>query len=121
MISKRTLFYVASITVIVLLGALTGFYLFLHGQTAATNSENAARGLNSESPIFANDTGSTANFSSGALSQPTAATSSAPMQRLWHVDGSPVAGMAFATSSASLAASTSAPSLYYAQRASGYL
>jgi len=110
----QTILKYTLITFIVLMvGGLSGWYLFVRSQTAATSAVGTARGLGSEPPSFEGSLGSTAANIEGSGTVPSAATSAAPAvpQRLWEADRSPVAGMGFAAST----------TVYFAERASGYI
>ncbi len=104
--------YVLAGLLVVILGSLAGWYVFIREQVSATQATDSARGLDI-APSFGSagiypGTGNT----QGAASSSTIATgstgSSAP--RLWQITASPVAGMGFASSS---------PVLYFAERATG--
>jgi hypothetical protein len=103
--------------VVLMLGALTGWYFYLHGEQTSLNSIDQATGLGAAAPSFGGTGGSTqadqavAAQAFGSPSQGSAATSSS---QLWEVDSSPVAGMGFVVTGAG-------EYLYYAERGNGYI
>jgi len=119
-VAQTILRYILAGLVVVILGALSGWYFFLRAQTSTTTAIDTARGLGRESPTFTGNVGSTATnvVGEGYGSASSSANSSVPAQRLWEVDRAPTAGMAFAQHSGTSATSTH---LYFAERASGYI
>ena len=115
---RKALTYAAVLIIVVIVGGLTGWYLFLRSHGAASSALDAARGLGQESPIFSGNLGSnSATDISGVSGQSAGAPSrqKAPAQRLWEVDRAPVAGEGFAL------ASSSNITLYFVERGNGYV
>ena len=107
--------YTFAAIIVIVLGALLGWYFFVRGQDQATNAADAARGFSAPAP-FGPQTGSTYE---NMLSQVSGGSSSslAPakiLPQLWHADKAPVAGFAFTG-----AASSSV--LSYVERGNGYV
>jgi hypothetical protein len=105
-------------TIVIIIGALSGWYFFLRGQTAATGAADAARGFEGSTP-FGPSTGSTyqnqlssdsSGFSSGSSNTPT----SKPVATLWHTDTTPVAGFAFS-------GNASSTKVVFVERGNGYI
>lgn len=106
-------FAVAAVIVMVL-GGLAGWYLFINKQITATESQDLARGFG-ENVTFGGGVGSgISNLVGGVIDgilgakSDTAGDSRAP--ELWQVTRTPVAGLGFAATSSQL---------YFAERASG--
>ena len=105
--------------VVLVLGALAGWYFYLHGQSQAVAVESAGRDLGANTPSFGTPTGSTQadqaiamqSFDSSASGETTSGSSSSP---IWKIDPVPVAGMGFVTSGSS-------ENIYYIERANGYV
>ncbi len=113
---RTTIIYACVAVIVVLLGALSGWYFFLRGQTQATTSADAARGFSTGAP-FGSPTGSTyqnmlSDISGGAAS--SGASSGKALPQLWHADKAPVAGFAFS-------AGTTSTDLSYVERSTGYV
>lgn len=101
---------------VVVLGALLGWYFFLRGQTQATSAADLARGFSASAP-FGAQTGSTyQNMLSNVIGGPSAPGGASPrsLPQLWHADVSPVAGFAFTGSASSSV-------LSFAERGNGYV
>lgn len=111
----RFLTYALVFVVIVMLGALAGWYFFLRSRTESTVATDAARGLESQTPSFGNPAGSNSANSIGVLPTGSSGNGTSASQRLWEVDAAPVAGDAFAPQNASSTA------LYYVERGNGYV
>jgi hypothetical protein len=104
---------VAIALIIVVIGALLGWYYFLHGKNAQTNANDNAAGYGATAPTFEGSAGSTyANVVStlGIESGTTATTSTS---RLWEVSAVPVAGYSWQKSAV--------PALDFVERSSGYV
>ena len=105
--------YVLAAIVVILLGGLAGWYMFVHKQVAATQAIDAARGFGTAAS-FGSSAGSNYANTSGSPAAMTSSvqTSSAgnPAPRLWRVTAAPVAGSGFAASSTRV---------YFAERSSG--
>lgn len=104
-------FLVAGV-VVVLLGGLLGWYVFVNKNIEETKISDTARGFGT-TPSFGNTIGSTyqnivESLMGGATSTPAHSGQGAP--RLWHVSRNPTAGMGFASSSAQL---------FFAERSTG--
>ena len=118
-VAKSILLYILIATLVLLMGGLTGWYLYLHSKTSSTQAVDIARGLYAPPPTFSGNLGSTAANTSdagvptGGITQPNT-----PIQRLWQVDHGPVAGMAFDLPAKPTASSTD---LYFVERANGYV
>jgi hypothetical protein len=98
---------------VVILGALAGWYFFLRGQNAATTLENAGRGLGSQTPAGSPfGTGAVGATSNASSSSPAGDTLKTP--QLWHIATTPSAGISFATS-------TEGMRVRYVERSSGYV
>ncbi len=105
--------YIVAAIIVVVLGGLGGWYMFINKQIGSTEAQDTARGYG-EAETFGGGIGGTINnlvgdVIGGILSNdkgPSAA--SAP--KLWQITRTPVAGHGFASSS---------PRLYFAERASG--
>lgn len=121
MSAKTFLHYAVTITVILLVGGLAGWYYFLNKQKQAIAVTDAGRGLDSAPPAFGGSTGSTyGNVSETASGGAPQNQAKAP-PRLWQITKTPVAGMGFVAINASPSAATSAPQLYFAERGTGYV
>ena len=117
--AKRILTYLAVGFIVLLLGGLTGWYLLLRSKTAAINTVDTGRGLSSSVSAFGGTLGSTvANTVQALLGSGTTTPQQTPAQRLWQVDGAPVAGEAFASGGTAHASSTT---LLYMERGNGYV
>ncbi|MDO8552488.1 MAG: hypothetical protein Q7S01_03065 [bacterium] len=121
MISTKTfLHYAITITIILLVGGLAGWYYFLNKQKQAISTSDTGRGLDSPAPAFGGSTGSNYSNVSGTISDGTPVNQAKAPPRIWQVTKTPVAGMGFVTSTSS-AATTSAAQLYFVERATGYI
>ena len=102
---------------VLMLGALAGWYFYLHSQESNAAAVNTARGLGTAAPTFEGAAGSTqANqaiatqaFGTNSYSPPGTSTS-----QLWEADKAAVAGMGFVTTETD-------EHLYYVERANGYV
>lgn len=108
-------FTLAAILVIVL-GALSGWYFFLRGETQATSGRDSARGFGTEAPTFA---GALGNAYQNAISSVfgggnTPEETKLPTQELWQVTKTPTAGAGFVQVN-------TATQLYFAERSTGYI
>lgn len=113
----RIVQYSLAALIVVMLGALAGWYFFLRTQNAATSALDAARGLVSQgSAPF----GTAPSQLSGILPSITQAPVSAGAPPiLWQVASDPAAGVGFATTSAQ---ATASPTLVrFVDRATGYV
>lgn len=105
--------YIVAAIIVVVLGGLGGWYMFINKQIGSTEAQDTARGYG-EAETFGGGIGSTINnlvgdVIGGILSNDKEANAaSAP--KLWQITRTPVAGHGFASSS---------PRLYFAERASG--
>lgn len=116
--TKPLLTYTALTIVVVLLGALAGWYLFLHSRTQDTQAIDAARGLSAPVPTYGG-IGSTADNAGGFGPTPATPSTNGPTpQRLWQVDRAPVAGADFGANAGGFGSSTA---LYFVERANGYV
>ncbi len=102
--------YSLLVLLVVMLGALAGWYFFLHSSSAATQATDAARGFSTGTTP-----GSVFGQSPSGPGANTSATSSTqePPQ-MWRVSAAPAAGIGFATS-------TQGERVRYAERATGYI
>ncbi|MBV9159750.1 MAG: hypothetical protein JO019_04105 [Candidatus Kaiserbacteria bacterium] len=104
--SSAIKFFLAA-AIVIILGALLGWYTFIHRQIAATDAESNARGTTI--PTFGGQTGSiNANISGTADTGEAPPGKAAP--RLWHVTKNPVAGDGFASATSTI---------YFAELSSG--
>lgn len=111
--TRLILWYVLGVLVVIVLGALAGWYFFLHIPQSANTAVDAARGLGS-APSFTG--GSTQQNISMVVGGGSFAPSAAPdtSSPLWQIDKTPVAGMDFVKSATTTA-------LQYVERANGYV
>ena len=124
----RLVEYIIAGFVVILIGALVGWYFFLQSQKKQIAVVDSGRGLNTSVPAFYNNNGSTVqNIANSVGSNTMGGSSTAPgiptadttgggkkITRLWEVDNVPVAGMGFVQASTTR-------SLYFSERASGYI
>jgi hypothetical protein len=118
--SNHILQYILAGIIVILLGGVTGWYVFIHRQIATTEATDAARGFGSTAPSFGSGTGQTGVFGGGAGNSSGFAITGAGATgadeegsvapRLWHITPNPVAGIGFRASSTLL---------YLAERATG--
>lgn len=113
MTGKKILRYVLFALVVVILGSLAGWYLFLRSQTGTTDALNAARGFGTQSPV-GSPFGAGSSDTGGSWASGTSTGSTAQPPQLWHVATTPSAGIGFATS-------TAGGHLRFAERATGYV
>ena len=101
--------YVVAIVVVLLLGALGGWYFYLNKSAQVTVRVDTMNATNTSGPSFESQTG-------GRIENTTDATgeTSASGSPLWHIDRNPVAGMAFIQS-----AHNARTELFFALRANG--
>ncbi len=106
--------YVLAGLAVVILGALAGWYFFLHGQTKTTIAFNAARGFGSQVP--AGSVQGSASAFSATTSAPGTSAATAPVRppQLSHIADAPVGGIGFSTT-------TQGVRLRYVERATGYV
>jgi hypothetical protein len=106
--------YMLAGAIVIILGALAGWYFFLRSQTGATTALNASRGFGSQvpagSPFGNTDTSGPAFGPTGG----TGTTTAAEPPQLWHITKAPVGGIGFATS-------TQGVRVRYAERSTGYV
>lgn len=108
---RRTIIrYVLLAVIVAVLGALTGWYLYIRGQTQAVSSADQSRGFNTGLPAAPAEGNTYAN----AYGSATATVPHGPLPRLWHVSKTPVSGYAFADSGTSTV-------LTFVDRGSGYV
>ena len=119
---KTFLNYAITITILLLIGGLAGWYYFLNKQKQDIAERDAGRGLGSPPPSFGGDVGSTYSNVSGVAGGAAGKEGKAP-PRLWHVTKTPVAGMGFVNTEKKTAGSsaTLSPQLYFAERGTGYI
>jgi hypothetical protein len=110
---RLILLYLLTAVIVIVLGGLVGWYLFLHVPQTKETAIDVARGLESSLTSFTG--GSTQEnintIITGSGSTSTSATSPSP---LWQVEKAPVAGMNFVKRATST-------SIDYIQRANGYV
>lgn len=111
--------YIATGFVVVSLGALAGWYLYLRQQGISIAEVAVGRGFSDIIPSFNGPGGSTyQNIVAQAVDQVVGFVvnreTPQPMNKLWHVDHTPVAGMGFVLGTAST-------TLSYAQQATGHI
>ncbi len=100
--------YGSLVLVFVILGALAGWYFFLHSRVVATEVLNAGRGFSTGGAQLDGTTGAEAS------AQQSTVVARTPAPQLWHVSSTPTAGIGFATSTEGLR-------VRYVERASGYV
>jgi len=121
---KRTsqiLRYIVIALVIAMLGALLGWYLYIHSKQSSIQATDVGRGLTTtpgSTPSFGDGSNVLPNGTQGGVgdnplssTQDFTATSSSA---LWKIEKNPVAGFGFITAS-------STPTLEYITRANGYV
>lgn len=115
--------YAAVGIVVVLLGALAGWYFYLRQQGVTLSDMTSGRGLSAVTPSFNAPGGNTLeNIASGLSSAADKVASlvqgdtQQPSGKLWRIDRTPVAGVGFET-----AAGTSSARVIYAQQATGHI
>lgn len=102
--------YTVAGLIVVMLGALAGWYIFVRGQIAHTTATDTARGFGSIAS-FGSDTGGTYdNISEGEGVAGQSAQRGTPAPRLWKITTTPVSGLGFAATSSRL---------YFVERATG--
>jgi hypothetical protein len=111
--SRTVAMYALATVLVIILGALAGWYFFLRSQTAATVTLGAGRGFGTATP-FGSGPGTPAFSGTAAGGSTTSTSSGTQPPQLWHVTESPVAGIGFATS-------TDGVRVRYAERATGYV
>jgi len=111
--TNHVLQYLFAGILVMMLGGLIGWYIFVHKQITTTEATDTARGLSS-APSFG---GGTYGAASGGVSSSTTAFSTvstgstgSAAPRLWKVTGGPVAGFGFEASSTRM---------YFAERDNG--
>jgi hypothetical protein len=103
----RMLRFVALALVVVIIGALLGWYSFVRKQVNSTEATDTARGFG-VAPSFGSPLGSISDISGLVATGSSTPGSAAP--RLWQITKTPVAGYGFASSTSRL---------YIAERATG--
>ncbi|HTR18533.1 MAG TPA: hypothetical protein VMH91_00950 [Candidatus Paceibacterota bacterium] len=94
------------------LGALLGWYYFLHGAQQQVTTDSAARSFGSGAPSFEGTAGSTYQNAASTLGESVGGVStSTPAARLWEVSQVPVAGLGWQNGSV--------PTLRFVERSSG--
>jgi len=102
--------YAAAAILVMILGGLAGWYVFVHRQISATESADSARGFG-EDASFASGSGSSfGNISTEATDVGIAVQAGNRAPKLWQLTRTPVAGAGFEASTTKL---------YFAERASG--
>src|ERR1700739_4998183 len=101
----------AILLIVVVLGALFGWYYFLGTRNAQTNAQNTGAGYGVAAPTFEGSAGSTYENTVSTLGEPVQTSSST--SQLWEVSAVPVAGFGWQQGAA--------PSLYFVERSSGYV
>jgi hypothetical protein len=99
--------FLALALVVIIIGALLGWYAFIKKQVGTTETIDSARGFGI-APSFGSPLGSVGDLSGLATASSSAPGTAAP--RLWQVTKTPVAGFGF---------SASTSRLYFAERATG--
>lgn len=105
--------YIAAAILVIILGGLAGWYVFVNKQITANDIANSARGFGITSTFGGNLGSSYDNAYSGSIGDiPSTASTDEGRRapRLWQITRTPVAGLGFMSSSSSL---------YFAERASG--
>ena len=109
--TKTIIQYVLAGLIVIVLGALGGWYFFLRGQNSSTLSEGAARG-------FGTGTSPTSPFGasggSGSASSTSQSSNIPQTPQLWHIGTGPASGIAFATT-------TNGVRVTYVERSTGYV
>ncbi|MEK7601115.1 MAG: hypothetical protein AAB480_01095 [Patescibacteria group bacterium] len=102
--------YAVAAVIVMVLGGLLGWYVFVRSQVRTTQANDSARGFGTAAS-FGSPAGSTYTNSAGSVpSTDIQSASGNPAPRLWKVTATPVAGAGFAASSTQL---------YFAERSSG--
>ena len=116
----RVLRYILIAIVVLLLGGVAGWYLYLRAHQSSSASTDAARGLSSDAPPIRGSRGSTLSAAGSPEGVATPPNEEGPrsIERLWRAARGPVAGFSFIATSSR--ATSSAP-LYFAERANGYI
>lgn len=120
--STHLITYILAGILVIILGGVTGWYIFVQRQIAETQATDAARGLGTSAPSFSSGSGQSGVFggsagnssgfaSSGSSTIATGSTGRAA-PRLWHITTSPVAGVHFVASSSLV---------YFVERSNGNL
>ncbi len=105
--------YLLIAILVIVLGALAGWYLFLHAQSIKNQALSTDLGLGAPAP-FGTTQGTSGGFSTMSASTSTGTGGSAQPPQLWHVTTAPIAGFAFASS-------TDGMVVRYVERATGYV
>jgi len=109
---------IIGLIVVVICGALAGWYFYLHSQEQTTQATSAAQGLGASTPTFGvPTTGSTqANqaLATRSLQSNNATSAASSTSALWEIDQAPVAGMGFVDTDTN-------EYVYYIERANGYV
>lgn len=110
---RKLIRYILFALVVIIFGALAGWYFFLRSQTGITDALNAARGFGTQAPVGSPfGTGSGTDTGGGWTGSGTSTAATPP--QLWHVSTTPAAGIGFATSSSGVR-------IRYAERSTGYV
>ncbi|MCR4325713.1 MAG: hypothetical protein NUV59_02805 [Patescibacteria group bacterium] len=111
--SKQSIIrYVLLPTIVVILGGLAGWYMFLRGQTQATVNTDTGRGFNVGLPIGDITGSGYSNLAGGGSQDPKRIAG--PLPRLWQASQAPVAGFSFTETGTST-------KLRFVDRGNGYL
>src|SRR4051812_39109236 len=98
---RSIMLFLSTAIVVMLVGGLAGWYVFVHKQISTTQASDAGRGSGAS---FGNPSGNL--YENAGANSPVDASSSqvsaAAAPRLWRVSGNPVAGFGFASSSVQL-------------------
>ncbi len=111
---RAILEFLLAALIVVSLGALSGWYFFLRGQTQTTQSQDAARGFGNAAPTFGGALGSAYQNALSTFGGAKNPQSPQALPQLWQVDTTPVAGYGFVQSGG-------ATRLYFAERGNGYI
>lgn len=112
---RTVLEFLLAALIVIALGALSGWYFFLRGETQSRVTQDSARGFGTEAPTFAGALGSAyQNAVSTVFGGSKNQTETKNLPQLWQVDATPVAGAGFVQTD-------KGGRLYFAERSSGYI
>ncbi len=114
--TRTIILYTCAAIIVVVLGALLGWYFYLRGQTQAATAADSARGFSTAAP-FGSPSGSTHQNTVSSVSGNSLEPSSSAgkvLPQLWHADSVPVAGFAFE-------GGASSTQLSYVEQGNGYV